>query len=221
MRSVRNLSLFPSCFSGFWLALGPTLQGATRTAASLSAADVQAAVDAAADGDTVKLPAGTATWTACVKVAGKYVTVTGAGIDKTTITGGIFPANSTLRVFEIGTKKGGLTRLCNLTIDGGNGPRDGDNKGMLTVDGDSTTWHVDHLRIRATRTCAMYVHACRRRHRPQYVRNSSVGFSGSLDSTAAFPMATPPGPMPPTWGKATRHSSSKITSSQPSARPQT
>jgi hypothetical protein len=160
MRSARNLSFLLSCFGGFWLALGPTLQGATRTAASLSAADVQAAVDAAADGDTVKLPAGTVTWTACVKVAGKAITVAGAGIDKTTIIGGIFPANSTLRVFEIGTKKGGLTRLCNLTIDGGTGPRDGDNKGMLTVDGDSTTWRVDHLRIRATRTCAMYVHAC-------------------------------------------------------------
>ncbi len=159
MRSVRNLSFFLSCFSGFWLALGPTLQGATRTAASLSAADVQAAIDAAADGDTVELPAGTATWTACVKVSGKYITVAGAGTDKTTIIGGIFPAKSTLRVFEIGTKKGGLTRLCNLTIDGGTGPRDGDNKGMLQVGGDSTTWRIDHLRIRATRTCAMHIHA--------------------------------------------------------------
>ena len=83
----------------------------------------------------------------------------GAGTDKTTIIGGIFPAKSTLRVFEIGTKKGGLTRLCNLTIDGGTGPRDGDNKGMLQVGGDSTTWRIDHLRIRATRTCAMHIHA--------------------------------------------------------------
>jgi hypothetical protein len=30
---------------------------------------------------------------------------------------------------------------------------------MLTVAGDSTTWRIDHLRIRATRTCAMQVYA--------------------------------------------------------------
>ncbi len=63
-------------------------------------------------------------------------------------------------MLEINAKKGGLTRLCNLTIDGGSGPGDRDNKGMLTVRGDSTTWRIDHLRIRATRTCGMHVYAC-------------------------------------------------------------
>ena len=159
MRSVRNLSFFLSCFAGCLLALSPALQAATHTAAGLSLADVQAAVDAAADGDTVKLPAGTATWTACVKVAGKCITIEGVGADKTTIVVGTFPAGSTLHVLEINAKKGGLTRLCNLAIDGGSGPKDGDNKGMLTLRGDSTTWRIDHLRIRATRTCAMQVYA--------------------------------------------------------------
>ncbi|MGA2069595.1 MAG: hypothetical protein ABSG86_31880 [Thermoguttaceae bacterium] len=159
MRCGRSLFFFLSRFAGCLFALAPALQGATRTAATVSQADVQAAVNVAADGDTVMLPAGTAAWTACVKVAGKCITVEGAGIDKTTIIGGVFPAKSTFHVFEISAKKGGLTRLSNLTIDGGTGPRDSDNKGMLTVQGDSTTWRIDHLRIRATRTCAMHVYA--------------------------------------------------------------
>lgn len=132
------------------------MHGATRIAASLSQADVQKAVDAAADGDAVLLPAGTATWTACVVVTGKFITIQGAGSDKTTIVGGDYapnPTRPTHRVFEITAKAGGLTRLTGLTINGGSGAKDDYNKGMIALGGDSTTWRVDHTHVRATRTC--------------------------------------------------------------------
>jgi hypothetical protein len=144
------------------LAFASAVQGATRTAASLSQGDVQEAVDAAGDGDTVLLPAGTATWSASVVVAGKFITIQGAGSDRTTIVGGDYlpsTTHPTHRVFEITAKEGGLTRLTSLTIDGGTGAKDAYNKGMIAVAGPSTTWRVDHLRVRATRTCAMHVSA--------------------------------------------------------------
>ena len=143
-------------------AFNSTVHGATRIAASLSQADVQKAVDAAADGDAVLLPAGTATWTACVVVTGKFITIQGAGSDKTTIVGGDYapnPTRPTHRVFEITAKAGGLTRLTGLTINGGSGAKDDYNKGMIALGGDSTTWRVDHTHVRATRTCAMHVSA--------------------------------------------------------------
>ena len=61
-------------------------------AASCSQHDVQAAIDAASDGDTVLVPAGTAAWTSpdenapAVLIAKKAITVQGAGMDKTIIT---------------------------------------------------------------------------------------------------------------------------------------
>jgi hypothetical protein len=63
----------------------------THTAASCSQADVQAAIDAASDGDTVEVPAGTSTWTTttsltpAVTLDKKAITLIGAGIDKTII----------------------------------------------------------------------------------------------------------------------------------------
>lgn len=137
-------------------------QGRTIVAGSLSQADVQEAVNAAADGDTVKLPPGTATWTTGVEVSDKFITIQGAGMDRTTLVAGDYAPSTirpTHRVFTITAKPGGLTRLTALTLDGATGARDGYNKGMVAVGGASATWRVDHLRIRAIRTCATHVYA--------------------------------------------------------------
>ncbi|MCL4204646.1 MAG: hypothetical protein KJ000_19335 [Pirellulaceae bacterium] len=162
MRLPSSVPCCPAILAAWMFMLGSCAQAATRIADSLAQADVQKAVDAAVDGDTVQLPAGTATWTASVSVTGKFITIRGAGIDKTTIVGGDYAPSTTRpthRVFEIAVKPGGLTRLTGLTIDGGTGAKDTYNKGMIAVAGDSTTWRVDHLRIRATRTSAMHVSA--------------------------------------------------------------
>ena len=137
-------------------------QGETITATGLSQAAVQTAVFKANDGDTVKLPAGTATWTTPVVINDTYITIVGAGIDKTTIVGGDYPQSTgepTYRVFNITAKAGGLTRISGMTLDGGAGARDGYNKGMVAMSGDSHTWRIDHVRFRAARTCAMHVYA--------------------------------------------------------------
>lgn len=154
--------LIPSC--ALLLTAGIPSFAAPRTiaAAGLSPQQVQAAVDRAADGDTVVLPAGTATWDRGVTVSGKRIIISGAGIDKTTIVGGAFAPSAivpTHCVFSIEAEPGGLTRLTALTIDGGQGSKDDYNKGMVAISGASTTWRVDHVRMRATRTCGMRVYA--------------------------------------------------------------
>ena len=157
LRALAGAGLILAC-----LLLSAPCLGATITAADLSPAAVQRAVDAAADGDTVRLPAGTATWTAGVTVEGKFLSIVGAGIDRTTIVGGEYEPSTirpTHRMFTITAKRGGLTRLSGMTLDGGTGARDDYNKGMVGLGGDSTTWRLDHLRLRATRTCAMHVYA--------------------------------------------------------------
>ncbi len=162
----KNASYVPSLslafIAGCLLAFNPSLQSVTRTVGSLSTADVQNTINAAMDGDTVVLPAGTATWTNSVVVSNKFITLQGAGLDKTTIIGGDFAPSATRpthRMLEIIAKPGGLTRLTGLTFDGGTGTKDPNNKGMLSLGGASKTWRIDHLRVRATRTCAMHVTA--------------------------------------------------------------
>ncbi len=161
-----RLSLTVSCglvlLACHMFVLSSAGQGATRVAQSLSQADVQKAVDAAVDGDIVQLPVGTGTWTASVTATDKFITIQGAGTGRTTIVGGDYVPSATRpthRVFEITAKPGGLTRLTGLSIDGGTGAKDAYNKGMIALGGDSTTWRVDHIRVRATRTCAMHVSA--------------------------------------------------------------
>jgi hypothetical protein len=51
--------------------------------------DVQNAINSAAAGDTVLVPAGNCTWTSAVTISGKALTLRGAGIDVTTITDGV------------------------------------------------------------------------------------------------------------------------------------
>ena len=59
----------------------------TINAASASEAHVQAAIDSAVSGDTVRVPEGTATWTEGVSIPdAKKIAVIGAGWDRTVIT---------------------------------------------------------------------------------------------------------------------------------------
>lgn len=56
------------------------------TATSCNSSDVQTAINAAVDGDTVQIPAGTCSWTTSgVTVTNKVLTIQGAGIDQTII----------------------------------------------------------------------------------------------------------------------------------------
>ena len=52
---------------------------ATINAANCTQSTVQAAINSAADGDTVTVPAGTCTWSAAVSISNKTITLRGAG----------------------------------------------------------------------------------------------------------------------------------------------
>lgn len=69
-------------------AFAPGADGATVTAASASYAAVSAAVSAASAGDTVQVPAGSATWGSTLSIT-KGITLAGAGIGVTVITSSI------------------------------------------------------------------------------------------------------------------------------------
>lgn len=96
-----------------------------RTAASLSTADVQAAVDSAEAGDVVVLPAGSTNWTAGITwTAPAGVTVRGAG---TTETGGgdetviVDNVATNSPVIDITIGATGVFRFTGITVRGGTG----------------------------------------------------------------------------------------------------
>jgi hypothetical protein len=68
------------------ICLATPAHAADITAASCSNADVQTAINSAATGDRVRVPAGSCTWSATVTLANKRLTLQGAGIGQTNIT---------------------------------------------------------------------------------------------------------------------------------------
>ncbi len=76
---------------GVSLALLVEAKAATVTAKSVSLSDVSSAIGSAHDGDTVTVPAGTASWASTLTIA-KGITLQGAGDDKTVIVDDIVPA---------------------------------------------------------------------------------------------------------------------------------
>ncbi len=135
---------------------------ATVTATSCSSADVQAAINAAQDGDTVAIPKGTCSWTATVGVGTetawnppawntKALTIRGAGADSTIIIDSIpTPASGNPRgtMLDIATKLGGLTRVTAMTFNSSVYPNLDPsvyNPAMISIEGYSHTWRVDHV----------------------------------------------------------------------------
>ena len=57
---------------------GPTAHAATHAAASCNSSDVQTAINSAAVGDTVTIPAGTCAWTSALSVTAN-ITIQGNG----------------------------------------------------------------------------------------------------------------------------------------------
>jgi hypothetical protein len=73
--------------------------GATINASSCALSAVQSAINAATNGDTVSVPTGTCTWSSQLSLPDtKKLTLQGAGIDKTTVTGSVHFNKSGSRV---------------------------------------------------------------------------------------------------------------------------
>jgi len=120
----------------------------TVRAASCSEEDVQKAIDAAYDGDTIAIPAGTATWVAedgnrpAVFIAGKVVTLSGAGIDQTVITDGNTAAWKDLLIWIQGEKP---ARITGLTFKGSIDTNRG--AAAIAVHGGCRNWRIDHCKF--------------------------------------------------------------------------
>jgi hypothetical protein len=136
-----------------------SVEAATRTAASCSRADVGTAVNSAADGDTIVIPAGTCTWSTNLTITNKILTIQGAGMNSTIIVDGVSKGNypNVPQVISYKTKPGGLTRITGMTFQGGSAV-DNNNKGMLWIDGNSNQFRLDHVKIRTTVTAGIHFH---------------------------------------------------------------
>lgn len=81
---MKNLFLVPAALTAILLAPLEALLGATLNAASPNLNDVVSAINSAAAGDTVVVPAGTATWSSGISIS-KALTLQGAGMEETKI----------------------------------------------------------------------------------------------------------------------------------------
>jgi hypothetical protein len=117
-------------------------------AASCSQQDVQTAINAAGDGDTVRVPAGNCTWTTLtahtpvVTINQKAIILRGSGNKDTVITAntGNSWGEQALKVYSIGGKP---FRITNFKFIAGNGT-------FLNVVGTGKDWRIDHCEFNSS-----------------------------------------------------------------------
>ena len=114
------------------------LPAATISAPSPSQPDVQAAIDSAADGDTVLVPRGSATWPKSVVLADKSLTLQGAGPKETVIT------NATNAAIHVKGGKGKPFRITGLGFDGAGNTS---GRSILLTSGSYIGFRIDHCRF--------------------------------------------------------------------------
>ncbi len=151
-RSARfRLLLTASCF----VVAGLSPEGAyaeTRTAADLTPEAVWEAIDAAKDGDTVELPAGTAVWTKGWNTGHwakmKAITIRGAGIDKTVIADNRSTRGGGDVPFGLVGVEGKPFRITGITFDGTGYQNAGVWGGMLAITGNCKDFRIDHCKFK-------------------------------------------------------------------------
>lgn len=115
----------------FFLTFSAEGNCATIAANSPSQADVQSAINSAAEGDTVTVPAGSASWSSALTVGSKALTVQGSGIDSTVVTAS--------RAYSLNGVDGKSVRISGFTFKG-SGP-------MINVTGTSKAFRIDHIKF--------------------------------------------------------------------------
>lgn len=128
-----------------------TVRAETRTAAGLTPEAVGAAIDAAKDGDTVQLPAGTAVWSKRSWNTGhsakmKAITIQGAGIDQAIIT--IDKSESGATSFGLEGVEGKPFCVTGLTLDGSLHPNKASWGALMYVSGTCKNFRIDHCRFK-------------------------------------------------------------------------
>ncbi len=119
----------------------------TRTATSLTPETVWEAINAAKDGDTVQLPAGTAMWTRGWNTGHwakmKAITIQGAGINQTIIRDDTSTAAGD-EPFVINGVEGKPFRITGITFDGTGLTNAGVWAGAIVIGGNCKNFRVDH-----------------------------------------------------------------------------
>ena len=96
--------------------------GATIRAAGVAYEDVRVAVAAAASGDTVVVPAGSATWLSTLKIT-KRIWLVGAGVGQTIITSGVASRDCIISYAPSDAASTSFFRLSGFTLDSNNTSR--------------------------------------------------------------------------------------------------
>lgn len=126
-----------------FLTFGTEGNCATIVAKSPSQADVQAAVNSAGEGDTVTVPAGSATWSSTVTITNKAVSVLGAGMGNTIIT------CNNMNAFNVNGVDGKFFRISGMTFRGSPGGN-GYSSFIIRIFGTSRAWRIDHIHFDST-----------------------------------------------------------------------
>lgn len=134
----------------------------TATAASCSQADVQRVVDKASDGDTVLVPPGVCTWNAAVIISNKSISLIGAGIGQTVITGNDTSGGTLGSALRVTTKPSGnfppgYTRISAFTWKSNAVITSGYAGGsIVSFIGMSKNVRFDHNRVETTTTSGVH-----------------------------------------------------------------
>jgi hypothetical protein len=158
MRTINQCGfrlLLACSFFGASPGIFPTaLHAETRTAAALTPEAVWEAIDAAKDGDTVQLPAGTAVWTKGWNTGRgakmKAIVVQGAGMDKTVICDHRGSKGSFVP-FELHGVEGKPFRVTGITFDGTGWADAGLWGGFMSISGTCKDFRIDHCRFKNAR----------------------------------------------------------------------
>jgi len=147
---LRPNYAFLSVLAALLLAAPGTAQSTTFNAASPSLADVTAAINSAADGDTVIVPRGTAAWKSTLKIT-KGITLKGqtttdpvnkTANDQTIILDSVSRSTSNTPLIEYQTVLGKSYRLSGMTFR--TGTTVVNYNGMIVVSGNSHAIRIDH-----------------------------------------------------------------------------
>ena len=145
LNSLRRGVLAAAGTIAVTLASAPTLHAATITAASPAYTDVNAAVSAAASGDTVVVPAGHAIWSSTLRISRSLI-LRGAGIGLTVITSGINNNNAYMLAFSpLSPASNPPFELSGFTFNGNA------TSGILSIDSNSSTIAITKINVHHNR----------------------------------------------------------------------
>ncbi len=126
-----------------FLIVSASTQAAVINASSVSLVAVQAAVNSASSGDTVQVPAGTATWTGALTID-TDIQLIGAGIGHTVITDG---GSIALQLISWTTLSNHFDRISGFTFAGSGQALNSGSTGTITILGTCHAFQADHLQF--------------------------------------------------------------------------